>query len=100
MTLLCDTGVLLSAADTDEPHHQACADLLRRPIIDGALQLIDLALDDARCAELIEQDAGLGLGLVDVSIAENRGITTLATLNPRDFSVVRPRHAEAFDLIP
>ncbi len=101
MTLLCDTGVLLSAADTDEPHHQACADLLRRLIIAGALQVIDLALaDDARCAELIEQDADLGLGLVDVSIAENRGITTLATLNPRDFSVVRPRHAEAFDLIP
>lgn len=29
MALLCDTGVLLSAADTDEPRHDACAALLR-----------------------------------------------------------------------
>jgi len=54
---------------------------------------------------LIERyaDLGLGLGLVDasiVAIAELRGITILATLNNRDFRVVRPRHSDAFTLIP
>jgi len=52
---------------------------------------------------LIERYADLGLGLVDasiVAIAELRGITILATLNNRDFRVVRPRHSDAFTLIP
>lgn len=137
MVLLCDTGVLLSAADADEPSHPACAALLRehrgdllvpapvvpetawllesrlgptaearflRLITTGMLQVIDLAVADyARCVELIEQYADLGLGLVDASvitIAENRGISTLATLNARDFNVVRPRHTDAFTLLP
>lgn len=137
MTLLCDTGVLLSAADADEPRHSACAALLRehqhallvpapvvpetawllesrlgpaaearflRLITTGLLEVVDLvATDYVRCVELIEQYADLGLGLVDASviaIAETRGITTLATLNARDFAVVRPRHVEAFTLVP
>jgi predicted nucleic acid-binding protein len=59
--------------------------------------------DWERAGELIETYADLGLGLVDASIvavAEHHGITTLATLNRRDFTVVRPRHADAFELIP
>ena len=51
---------------------------------------------------MIERYADLGLGLVDasiVAIAELRGITILATLNNRDFRVVRPR-IDAFTLIP
>ena len=66
-----------------------------RLITTSVVQVIDLSLPDyVRCVELMEQYADLGLGLVDASIvavAENRGITTLATLNSRDFSVVRPR---------
>jgi hypothetical protein len=53
--------------------------------------------------ELIETYADLGLGLVDasvVTIAERLSIATIATLNHRDFSVVRPRHVEAFELVP
>jgi predicted nucleic acid-binding protein len=45
----------------------------------------------------------MGLGLVDASVitvAEKLNVTTLATLNRRDFSVVRPRHADAFELLP
>ena len=47
--------------------------------------------------------ADLGLGLVDasvVAIAERLGATTIATLNHRDFMVVRPRHIVAFELLP
>ena len=45
----------------------------------------------------------MGLGLVDssiVTVAENLGVTTIATLNHRDFRVVRPAHTVAFELVP
>jgi hypothetical protein len=45
----------------------------------------------------------MGLGLVDstvVTVAENLAVSTLATLNRRDITVVRSRHVDAFDLIP
>lgn len=71
---------------------------------DGELGIEDLGSDEyRRCAVLIEQYADLGLGLVDasvVAIAERLDVTSLATLNRRDFTVVRPRHCEAFELLP
>lgn len=137
VAILVDTGVLVSAADSDEPRHAACATLLwqhrgelvvpapvvpetawliesrlspaaevrfLRLVTARALQVIDLEISDyERCIDLIEKYADLGLGLVDaslVTVAEARGITTLATLNTRDFRVVRPRHVDALTLIP
>jgi uncharacterized protein len=35
-----------------------------------------------------------------ITIAERLGVTTIATLNHRDFTVVRPRHVDAFELVP
>jgi predicted nucleic acid-binding protein len=68
------------------------------------LAVIDLTAENwARCVELIGRYADLGLGLVDASviaIAERLGVTTIATLNRRDFAVVRPAHCDALDLIP
>jgi predicted nucleic acid-binding protein len=73
-------------------------------VTEGQLEVADLSLDDyRRCVELIETYADMGLGLVDASvitIAERLGITTIATLNRRDFNVVRPRHIETFEQIP
>lgn len=73
-------------------------------IITGELEVIDLTLTDyRRCGELIEAYADLGLGFVDasvVTIAENLDVKTIATLNRRDFAVVRPRHTAAFELVP
>lgn len=75
-----------------------------RLITTGQLTVVDLSQADwQRCAELAEQYASLRLDLIDaslVAVAERLGITTLATLNRRDFTVVRPRHAEAFELLP
>lgn len=54
-------------------------------------------------AELTERYADLGLGGTDasvVAIAERLGIDRIATLDRRHFSVVRPRHIEAFQLLP
>jgi predicted nucleic acid-binding protein len=73
-------------------------------VANGELGVEDLGTDDyRRCAELIAQYADLGLGLVDasvVAVAERLGLTTVATLNRRDFLVVRPNHCEALELLP
>ena len=70
----------------------------------GELAVIELtAADWARCAALIDVYADLRVGLVDASIiavAERLEVTTIATMNHRDFAVVRPVHCPAFELIP
>lgn len=59
--------------------------------------------DLRRAADLVEQYRDLPLGIVDASIvalAERLRLRTIATLDRRHFSVVRPRHIVAFDLVP
>lgn len=59
--------------------------------------------DWPRMAELVETYADLGLGGVDASViaaAERLEATTIATLDHRHFGVVRPRHVQAFSLLP
>ena len=71
---------------------------------DGTLTLAHITLDDLdRMAELVTTYANLPLGAVDasvVAIAERLGTTEIATLDRRHFAVVRPRHADAFTLLP
>ena len=75
-----------------------------RLITTGQIEVIALRLADyGRCAELVEAYASLRLGLVDasvVTVAENLNVVTVATLNHRDFTVVRPGHADAFEILP
>ncbi len=134
--LLIDTGIFIAVADRDEPHHAACAHLLRTTpdlavpaaVIPEAAWLIEtrlgpgaearflelvtssrftiidlIAIDYKRTIELIGTYTDLGLGFVDASIiaiAERRSVTQVATLNRRDFAVVRPAHCDALDLVP
>jgi hypothetical protein len=103
---LCTPAPVVPECSWQIEHHFGPAAEARflRVITAEELKVVDLTLADyARCVELIETYADLGLGLVDASIVtvcEKLAITTLATLNRRDFTVVRPRHVEAFDLIP
>lgn len=56
-----------------------------------------------RIAELMEQYLDLPLGIVDASIvalAERHRVTEIATLDRRHFTVVSPRHAPGFTLLP
>jgi len=73
-------------------------------INDGALRVEGFVSEDwSRIAELVHTYASLRLGGTDASVvalSERLGITTIATLNHRDFTVVRPRHVEAFELVP
>lgn len=75
-----------------------------RGVAEGDFQPVDLIDDDyTRMGELVEQYADLPLGTTDASVvalAERLGIEEIATLDRRHFTVVRPRHINAFTLLP
>jgi uncharacterized protein len=57
----------------------------------------------SRAADLVEQYASLPLGTADafvVAVAEKYRAVSIATLDRRHFSVVRPSHLPAFTLLP
>jgi len=59
--------------------------------------------DWIRIAELVAAYRELPLGTVDASVvaaAERLGLVQLATLDRRHFTVVRPAHAPAFEIVP
>jgi hypothetical protein len=70
----------------------------------GAFTVIPVAPADwLRIAELVARYRDLPLGAVDASVvaaAERLGAREVATLDRRHFGVVRPRHAQSFDLLP
>lgn len=62
-----------------------------------------LPSDWVRIAELVHTYRNLPLGTVDASVvvaAERLGVTTVATIDRRDFSVVRPIHCDRLTLLP
>lgn len=90
-----------------------CSDATCRPtlkqrflasIADDELRVEPLEGDDyRRMSELVDTYRNLQLGAVDaavVAFAERLAVTTVATVDRRDFSVVRPRHVDHFELLP
>ncbi|HET7489354.1 MAG TPA: PIN domain-containing protein [Acidimicrobiales bacterium] len=75
-----------------------------RAIAQGEIVVQELTVEDwDRIAELVDTYADLHLGGVDaslVAVAERLVATDVATLDRRHFSVVRPRHVQAFNLLP
>jgi predicted nucleic acid-binding protein len=73
-------------------------------IASGEIELEPITKADAgRMAELVRQYSDFPLGAVDasmVAVAERLKVHRLATLDRRHFPVVRPRHVEAFALLP
>ena len=70
------------------------ADFIVEPVADA---------DWLRIAELVARYRDLPLGTVDGSViaaAERLGITRVATFDHRDFSIVRPTHVPALELLP
>jgi uncharacterized protein len=60
-------------------------------------------VDWLRIGQLVWRYRDLRLGTVDASVvtlAERLGLTTIATIDRRHFSVVRPKHTAAFRLLP
>jgi uncharacterized protein len=70
----------------------------------GRYTLIEsLSADVDRVVELVAKYDNLPLGTVDASVialAERLNITTVVTLDRRDFSAVRPAHVPALTLLP
>lgn len=70
----------------------------------GELELVAVTTADVqRMADLVRQYADLPLGAVDASViavAERMGITEVATLDLRHFTVVRPAHVPSLVLLP
>jgi predicted nucleic acid-binding protein len=134
--LIVDTGVLLAAADANDPDHATCAALLLGEpgdLVTTALVIAEtayligrqlgasaeaaffvsvaersvvidvLTADDLRrIAALVADYVDLPLGGTDASVialAERRRAKTIATLDRRHFSVVRPSHLAAFEIV-
>jgi predicted nucleic acid-binding protein len=97
--LLAEIGYTLSsrAGATAE------ADFLR-DVADGIYELVPVTSTDARrAATLVERYADLPLGTADafvIAVAERFRASTIATLDRRHFSIVRPTHVSAFTLLP
>lgn len=70
----------------------------------GSLRAVDLEPRDwRRVGTLCTTYVDLPLGVVDasvVAVAERMGEPKVATLDHRHFTVVRPAHVEALDLLP
>lgn len=73
-------------------------------VADGVIELVDLTQADLRrMAQLVRTYADLPLGAVDAAVvatAERLGISDVATLDRRHFSIVRPSHVGTFNLLP
>jgi predicted nucleic acid-binding protein len=70
----------------------------------GALNVADLTPPDyVRVRELRQRYGDFDIGLVDaavLAVTERLGEPKLATLDRRHFSVLRPRHVDALELLP
>lgn len=77
---------------------------LLRDIARGSMTVENLTTrDHTRIADLLEQYRDLRVGFVDcavLAVVERLGETKLATLDRRHFSVLRPTHTTALDLLP
>lgn len=75
-----------------------------KSVANGVFQPVELLDEDyARMAELAEQYISFPLGTTDASliaIAERLRINTIATVDRRHFTAVRPKHVSAFRLLP
>ena len=75
-----------------------------RSVTDGEFVIESLEAEDiARAETLIRKYADLGLGFVDATViatAERLDAIEVVTTDRRHFSVVHPRHVDAFRLSP
>lgn len=97
-TVLAETGYLLRTIAS--PHDEVN---FLDAVAAGDFVVVDLVKADLdRIAELAAQYIDHPIGVTDASIialAERLDITEIATLNPRDFRAVRPRHVDYFTLL-
>lgn len=95
----------IEAGMTDEQAHRLAEQLaFLSDVRAGRYTLIEsLSANLERIAELVAKYDDLPLGTVDASVialAERLNITTVVTIDRRDFGIVRPAHVPALTLLP
>ena len=99
VTVLPETCYLLNVYLGQEAERRFVASAARGELILEAVTPADLR----RCLELLETYADVNIGIVDasvVAIAERLNVRRLLTTDRRDFSLIRPRHCPALELLP
>jgi len=103
--------LLLPATVTAEVGYMLCNDggpeaetKFLKSVSRGGFQPVELLTEDYdRMAELTEKYSNFPLGTTDASviaIAERLKVDTIATVDRRHFTAVRPKHISAFHLLP
>ncbi|MEE3718192.1 PIN domain-containing protein [Tumidithrix elongata RA019] len=81
--------------------HQAMRSFLSQ-LASSAIQIESVTVNDIqRVNEILEQYADSQLDFVDaciVTIAERESINHILTLDRRDFSIIRPKHCQYFEI--
>ena len=103
--LVVPVGVLPEAAYLLAAHLGPEAEKkLVRSVVNGEMVVEDLTIQDLkRTLELLTRYATARIGFVDATIvatAERLRISRILTTDRRDFSLIRPRHCKAFELLP
>lgn len=72
-----------------------------RAVAEGELRLVTLTTADVdRAAAILDQYADALVDCVIVAMAERLNVVRVLTLDRRHFSLFRPRHCAAFELLP
>jgi uncharacterized protein len=102
--LLLPSTILIEAGWTINRHMGSSVHAQFLDLVTEEFELVDLIPPDVRrMAELVRTYKDARLDPADVSvvaIAERLAITHIATLDRRDFLLMRPRHVSAFRLLP
>lgn len=97
VAVLPEAAYLLSAHLGPEAEQK-----LVRSVVNGEMALEELQ-DLRRTLELLNRYAAARIGFVDAAVvatAERLRISRILTTDRRDFSLIRPRHCKAFELLP
>jgi uncharacterized protein len=77
---------------------------LVRSVANGEMGLAELTTHDLRrTLELLDRYSAARIGFVDAAVvatAERLRVSRILTTDRRDFSLIRPRHCKAFELLP
>ncbi len=99
VTVLPEICYLLNAHLNQESERKLIAS-----IIQGELRIENLIAEDyRRSLQLLESYPNVNIGFVDasmVAISERLKINRILTTDRKHFSIIRPRHCRAFELLP